>query len=113
MAEEDTIPKLKNEGIKRVHDIVGALFYYAQSVHNTLLVGLSAIGAQQAAATEQTADAIDQILDVATYSNNGITNRTSDMILAAHSDVGFNNDSKARSRAGLHIFLSENDRTIC
>ena len=33
------------------------------------------------------------------------------MVLAAHSDAGFNNESKARSRAGVHIFLSENDPT--
>ena len=31
------------------------------------------------------------------------------MILAAHSDAGFNNESKGRSRAGAHIFLSENE----
>ena len=30
------------------------------------------------------------------------------MILAAHSDAGFNNNSKARSRSGSHIFLSKN-----
>ena len=72
--EEDAIPKLNNEGIKRVQAIVGALFYYDRSFHNILLVGLSAIGDQQAAATEQTAAAIDQILDyVATYPNDGIT----------------------------------------
>ena len=80
--------------------------YYAQAVHIRLLVVLSAIGAQQAAATEQTAAAIDQILDyVATYPNNGITYRASDMILAAHSDDVFNNGSKARSRAGAYIFI--------
>ena len=32
------------------------------------------------------------------------------MVLAAHSDAGFNNESKGRSRAGAHIFLSENDQ---
>ena len=31
------------------------------------------------------------------------------MILAAHADAGFLNKSKSRSRAGAHIFLSEND----
>ena len=31
------------------------------------------------------------------------------MVLAARSDSGFNNESKARSRAGAHIFLSENN----
>ena len=85
VAEEDTSPKLNNEGIKRVQDIVGALLYYAQAIHNRPLVGLRDIGDQQASATEQTAAAIDQILDhVATYPNDGITYRASDMILAAH-----------------------------
>ena len=110
MVEEDTIPELNNEGIKRVQAIVGTLVYYARVVHNRLLVGLSAIGAQQVSATEQTAAAIYQILDhVATYPNYGITYQASDTILASHSDYGFNNESKARSRAGSHICLSEND----
>ena len=89
-----------------------ALLYYARAVNNRLLVGLGAIGAQQAAATEQTVAAIYQLLDhVATYPDYGIIYRASDMILAAHSDAGFNNDSKARSRAGANIFLSEDKPT--
>ena len=35
--------------------------------------------------------------------------RHSYMILAEHADVGFINESKSRSRAGAHIFLSENN----
>ena len=31
------------------------------------------------------------------------------MILAAHADAGFLNESKARGRAGAHIFLTKND----
>ena len=31
------------------------------------------------------------------------------MILAAHVNVDFLNESRARSRAGAHIFLSENE----
>ena len=31
------------------------------------------------------------------------------MILTAHSDEGLNNETKPRSRAGAHIFLSENE----
>ena len=31
------------------------------------------------------------------------------MVLCAHSDAGFQNESKGRSRAGAHIFLSEID----
>ena len=45
----------------------------------------------------------------ATYPNDGITYRASDMVLCGHSDAGFNNETRSRSRAGAHIFLSEND----
>ena len=31
------------------------------------------------------------------------------MVLATHSDACFYNESKGRSRAGAHIFLSENE----
>ena len=31
------------------------------------------------------------------------------MVLCAHSDAGFQNESKGRSRSGDHIFLSKND----
>ena len=31
------------------------------------------------------------------------------MILCAHADAGFLNESRSRRRAGAHIFLSEND----
>ena len=54
VAKEYTIPKLNNEVIKHVQAIVGTLLYYARAVHNRLLVGLSAIGSQQASATEKT-----------------------------------------------------------
>ena len=46
---------------------------------------------------------------LATYPNDGIVYRSSNMILAAHSDAGFHNESKGRSRAGAHIFLSEDE----
>ena len=49
--EDDTTPPLDSQGKKRVQGIVGALLYYAQAVDNKLLVGLSAIGSQQASAT--------------------------------------------------------------
>ena len=71
---------------------------------------MSAIGAQQASATEETAEAIEQLMDyVATYPDDGILFRKSDMILAAHAEAGFLNESKSRSRVGAHIFLSENE----
>ena len=62
---------------------------------NKLLVGLSAIGEQQASATQRTNEAIDQILDYcATYPADGILYCSSDMVLCAHSYAGFHNESK-------------------
>ena len=45
----------------------------------------------------------------ATYPNDGIVYRASDMILAAQSNAGFHNESKGRSRARAQIFLSEDN----
>ena len=109
---EDTSTPLDKAGVKRVQRIVGALLYYARAVDNKLLVALSAIGSQQAAATENTNTAVAQLLDyVATYPDDGLLFRASSMHLAAHSDAGFNNESKGRSRNGAHIFLSEDENS--
>ena len=70
---------------------------------------LSSIGAQQASATEDTTDAIKQLLDyVTTYPNYGIIYCASNIVLAAHADDGFHNESKGCSRSGEHIYLSDN-----
>ena len=87
-----------------------ALLWIVRAANNKLLVVLSAIGSQQAAATEDTVTAVDQLLDYcATYNDNGSTYRANNMVLAAHSDTSFNNESRSRSRACAHIFLLENN----
>ena len=92
MQPTDTSPLLNEKVIKRIQGIVGDLLYVGRAVNNKLLVTLSAIGAQQSAATEDTLAAIEQLLDyVATYPNDSILFRKSDMILAAHADAGFLN----------------------
>ena len=89
---EDDSPALYDKGIKQIQGIVGALFYVGRAVNNKLLVALSAIGVQQEKTTEETAAAIEQLIDyVATYPNNGILFLASNVILAAHSDAGFLN----------------------
>ena len=108
--DNDTSPRLNEAGIKHVQRIVRALLYYMRAVDNKLLVDLSAIWSQQAAATENTETAVHQLLDyVATYLADGLVFRASGMALAAHANVGFNNESRSRSRAGAHIYLSEVD----
>ena len=80
---------------------LGALYITARK----LLVAINTISSQQTHATEVTNKAVTTLLDyLATYPDNGILYRASDMILAAHSDAGFHNESKGRSRAGAHIF---------
>ena len=50
--------------------------------------------------------AIHQLLNYcATYPDDGILYPASDMILSGNSDAGFNNETKARSKAGAHIFF--------
>ena len=54
----DKSPLLNEKGIKRIQGIVEELLYLGREVNNKLLVALSAIGAQQAASTEDTAEVI-------------------------------------------------------
>ena len=106
--KEDTSKPLNDAGICRVQTIVGALLWIGRAVNNKLLVALSAIGFQQASATEDTNKAIHQLLHYcATYPGDGILYRSNDMIFAGHSDAGFNNETKAQSRASAKIPLSE------
>eukprot|EP00804_Cyclotella_cryptica_P019055 CCRYP_014459-RA/>CCRYP_014459-RA protein AED:0.69 eAED:0.20 QI:0/0/0/0.5/1/1/2/0/510 len=108
--DPDNSPLLPTEGIKHVQDIVGALLFYAHAINNKLLHALSDIGTKQASTTGHTNDKINQLLDYcATYPNNGITHRSSNMILSAHSDAAYFNASKSCSRTGAHIMCSEND----
>jgi hypothetical protein len=105
---DDDISALLDDARKhRIQEIIGSLFYYAHAVDNKLLVALSAIAAKQSKATVAMERAVHLILDyVATYPNNGIIYRASDMILCAHANAGFLNESQSCSRARAHIFLS-------
>ena len=105
---EDTRPPMDEAGIKHIQAIIGTILLYVRAVYNKLLVTLKSIGTHQAAAIEATNEDFNQMLDyLATYPNDGIMYRASDMILVAHSDAGFHNESKGQHRAGAHIFLSE------
>jgi hypothetical protein len=49
--------------------------------------------------------------NVATNPNDGIVYRASDMVLCAHADAGYLNKIQSRSRAGAHIYFSEDNPT--
>ena len=107
-SEDDDSPALDSNGILRVQSIVGALMFFGWSFNNKLLVSLSDLGQQQAAATQATKNSIMQLLDyVATYPRDSITFLSSNMILSSHSDAAYLNVTKYHIRAGAHIILSE------
>ena len=91
---------------------MAALQYLAIEVNNELLMALSTICTKQATAMANTKTETTQLLDyVETYPDDGILFRASGMVLVAHADAGFLNETKARSRAGAHIFLIEDVAT--
>jgi hypothetical protein len=76
------------------------------------LVALNAISARQAKATIHTEQLVKTLLNyIATYPNDGIVYRASSMVLCAHADSGYLNKTRSHSRAGAHIYLSEDDPT--
>ena len=106
----DESPKLDNDGQKFIQRVNGKFLYVGRAVDSTLLTPLSAIATQQAAPTEETEKRAKQLLDyVASQEEAILTYKASDMILAVHSDAGYLNEPNARSRAGGHFFLSNND----
>ena len=75
-----------------------------------MLTALSSLAAEQCNPTERTMEKCKQFLDyAATQEDAVITYRKSDMVLTIHSDASYLSEPKARSRAGGHFFLSEND----
>ncbi len=106
-SDPDALELLDANRKHRVQEIVGSLLYYAQVVDNKLLVALSAIAAHQAKATIATEQAVNLLLNyIATYPNDGIVYRASNMILCAHADAGFLNKTNSCSKAGAYIYLS-------
>ena len=111
--KEDTYKPINDAVAFRVQTFVGALLWISCAVNNTLLVTLIAIGSQQASATEDTNKVIYQLLDYcATYPDDGILYRSNEMILTGHSDAGFNNETRARSRAGAHMFFLKTNPSL-
>jgi hypothetical protein len=112
--KEDTSATLLLKCLLRVQKIIGLLLYYARAVDNKLLVVLNAITACQSKASIHTEKLVHTLLDYAAmYPNDGIVYRASDMVLCAHADASYLNETKSCSRAGAHIYLLEDDPISC
>ena len=78
-----------------------------------MLVTLSAIATQQSDPTVETMKKTLKLLDyVATHPDAVLTFNASSMVLNVHSDASYLIDPKARSRAGGHFFMSENNQDL-
>ena len=74
-----------------------------------MLAALSTISTQQSIPTEQTIQKVKQFLDYAsTHPDAIVAYHASDMVLAGHINASYISESKARSRAGRHFFVSNN-----
>jgi hypothetical protein len=76
-----------------------------------MLPGLgSSLTSQQSNLTENTKKMGHQFLDYATmHPNANITYKASSMVLTGHSDASYLSETNARSRAGGHFFMSNDD----
>ena len=73
-----------------------------------MLVDLSAIASEQASPTKSTMKKLDQFLDYAASQEQAVlTYEASYMVLAVHNDASYLSESKSRSRAGGHFFMSK------
>ena len=106
---EDTSPLLSKADKKFVQEVTGTFLYYARAVDTTMLTALGSIATQQANPTENTMKKVKQFLDyAASHPDAIVTYHASDMVLAGHSDASYLSETKARSRAGGHFFMSSN-----
>jgi hypothetical protein len=79
-ASPENSPKLSDDKIKHIQQIVGTLLYYSRAVDPTLAAALSTIASQQSHGTQAVMDACHQLLDyVATHPNGTIRYCASDV----------------------------------
>eukprot|EP00804_Cyclotella_cryptica_P004405 CCRYP_006820-RB/>CCRYP_006820-RB protein AED:0.39 eAED:0.39 QI:0/0/0/1/0/0/2/0/323 len=130
---EDNTALLSKSNKTFVQEVIGVFLYYARAVDCTMLPALGSlhckrktpvtspytrktsectgsVTTQQAAPAQNSLLKIEQFLNYTmTHQDAMITNRASNMILAVHSDASYLSETKARSRAGRHFLLSEDD----
>ena len=105
----DKTPLLKHENINKLHQIIGAVLYYARAVDGTLMTILNELASTQSKGTQANMQAIKKLMDNChTHSDTKIRYCASQMKLYIHINVSYLSASKSRSRVEGHFFLSEN-----
>ncbi len=109
MEDTDTSALLPKEDKQFIQEVIGNFLYYAQCVDSTMLATRGSIATQQANPTNNTMKKVQQFLDYAsTHPDAIVTYQASDMVLVGHSNASNLSESKARSWAGGHFFMSNN-----
>jgi hypothetical protein len=111
-AAPDTSPKLDQQDIKRIQQIVGVLLYYTRAVDPSMLTAVSRLASMQAAGTVKVRDAANRLLRYAArWENAAITYKPSNMQLIAYSDASHGSETESRSRAGGVLYLGSHEDT--
>ncbi len=107
----DTSLPLNKKGKNYIQEVIGTFLYYPRCVDSTMLPALGSLATQRANPTQNTKKLVHQFLDYATTHppNAIITYRASNMVLVGHSDASYLSEANARSRAGGHFFMSNDD----
>ena len=107
--QQDDPPLLEKAGKKVVQEVCGTLLYYARAVDCMMLAALGSITTEHTSPTANTMRNIKQLPDyAATHPDSVVTYRSSNIVLAAHSDASYLSETKSRSRAGGHFFMASN-----
>jgi hypothetical protein len=105
---DDDSPIIPAADITVIQQKVGSLLYYAAGVDPFMLVALGTISSDQATATQVTKDECKWLMDYAACNPLSIIRyHASDMVLYVHSDASYLSETRARSRAAGHFFLSD------
>jgi hypothetical protein len=98
---------LDSAAITDIQQKVGSLLYYAVAVDPFMRVALGTIASEQSKATKHTLTACQWVMDYAISNPLSIIRyHASDMCLYLHSDASYLSETRARSRAAGHCFLS-------
>jgi hypothetical protein len=103
-------PPLDKAGKKNIQEVCGVFLFLACGIDGGLLPPLSTLILQQSNPTKWTMTLCKQFLDyVASQDEAILTYKSSNMVLAIHSDASYLSEPKARSQAGGHMFMASDN----
>ena len=104
-AQQLTAPLIDMKSKKFIQQVCRKFLFLGREVDSTLLFPTSAIASRSSSPTEYTKKKTQHLLDyMATQEEADLTYNTSNMKLVAYSNARLLSETKARSRAGGHLF---------